>query len=883
MGHSRRTVLSTGLGLAGAGLLRAVAGARSRYHVRRRSVHARRRLGLSRAERRRALDAARAGAARAGRRHAGGARRRRLGGREPTSASQRRAPRHRLRDARLGAFGPRRGRRPRAARDYWYRFTSGGAQSPVGRTRTAAARGTLPNRMTLAVASCQHFEQGHYAAYRAIAADALDVVVHVGDYIYEGRGTSRVRTHDAPECHTLEDYRQRYAIYKSDPHLKAAHAAGPWMLVSDDHEVANDYAAEHSGQDDPPELFLARRAAAYQAYYEHLPLPRRLVPFDGRQRLYTSRASATSRPCSCSTAASTARRRPARRDRSSSRAPSSTRTSARCSATSQEQWLRRALGGEHGALEPARPADAARAFRSERRRPARLLGRRLERLPRRARAARRGAAGAARRESRRLRAATSTRSSSTTCTPWPRTTIRPSSRPSSSRARSAARKGGAGDVRSLAGREPERAARAQRLPRLRARRSRARAVARGARGRRRRRSRRLARRTCSPRSTSRAANPASRASTHAAAARLSHRRARKITAMTFRHHATGTRLSAFAPRRLVAVCAAFPSPSQETTPVTPIIPYPTETRTLPNGLNVIVVPMPSDGLAAYWSIVRTGSRDEYEPGRTGFAHFFEHMMFRGTERYPGRRLQPRHHDDRRRRERVHDRRPHGVPPRDGGRGPRAGHGPRERPLPEPLVRRRRVPDRGRRRLRRVPQVAHGPRVRALRAARRRRVRAPSVRPHDARLRARHRDHADAVRLLARVLQPLLPAREHRAVHRRRRDAGRRVCARREVLRRLAARLRAAADSHGARADGRAARRRPLRRPDAADRAGRLQAARATTRPTARASPRISSPTSRSARRARRTAGSCSTSKSSRISTRALRTTATRACSRSTRA
>ena len=68
--------------------------------------------------------------------------------------------------------------------------------------------------------------------------------------------------------------------------------------------------------------------------------------------------------------------------------------------------------------------------------------------------------------------------------------------------------------------------------------------------------------------------------------------------------------------------------------MTPIIPYPTETRTLPNGLKIIVVPMPSDGLVAYWSIVRTGSRDEYEEGRTGFAHFFEHMMFRGTERYP---------------------------------------------------------------------------------------------------------------------------------------------------------------------------------------------------------------------------------------------------------
>ena len=93
---------------------------------------------------------------------------------------------------------------------------------------------------------------------------------------------------------------------------------------------------------------------------------------------------------------------------------------------------------------------------------------------------------------------------------------------------------------------------------------------------------------------------------------------------------------------LLALCAAalatawatLPSSSQETSAVKPIIPFPTETRTLPNGLTMIVTKMPSDGLAAYWTVVRTGSRDEYEPGRTGFAHFFEHMMFRGTERFP---------------------------------------------------------------------------------------------------------------------------------------------------------------------------------------------------------------------------------------------------------
>jgi zinc protease len=86
---------------------------------------------------------------------------------------------------------------------------------------------------------------------------------------------------------------------------------------------------------------------------------------------------------------------------------------------------------------------------------------------------------------------------------------------------------------------------------------------------------------------------------------------------------------------LLGVCAvAAVCSSQEVPDVTPIIPFPTETRMLTNGLTVIAVPMPSDGLVAYWSIVRTGSRDEYEEGRTGFAHFFEHMMFRGTERFP---------------------------------------------------------------------------------------------------------------------------------------------------------------------------------------------------------------------------------------------------------
>jgi zinc protease len=104
--------------------------------------------------------------------------------------------------------------------------------------------------------------------------------------------------------------------------------------------------------------------------------------------------------------------------------------------------------------------------------------------------------------------------------------------------------------------------------------------------------------------------------------------------MTFRSPSQRTRLLALCAATLAAAWPTLPSSSQEASAVTPIIPFPTETRTLPNGLTVIVAQMPSDGLAAYWTVVRTGSRDEYEPGRTGFAHFFEHMMFRGTERFP---------------------------------------------------------------------------------------------------------------------------------------------------------------------------------------------------------------------------------------------------------
>lgn len=180
------------------------------------------------------------------------------------------------------------------SRPYWYRFVAGGARSPVGRTRTTPALDVRPDRLRIAVASCQQYEHGYFSAYRHMCEDELDLVLHVGDYIYELTwGDDRVRDHAAPECHTLDDYRARYALYRSDADLQAAHAAYPWLVTWDDHEVDNDYANDVSEQDDERALFLARRAAAYKAYYEHMPLPRRAVPFGPDLRLHTERAFGT--------------------------------------------------------------------------------------------------------------------------------------------------------------------------------------------------------------------------------------------------------------------------------------------------------------------------------------------------------------------------------------------------------------------------------------------------------------------------------------------------------------------------------------------------------------------------------------------------------------
>ena len=172
-------------------------------------------------------------------------------------------------------------------RVYWYRFHAGDATSPVGRTRTLPKPGSEVDRLRFAFASCQHYETGLFTAYRHMATEDLDVVFHLGDYIYEGAGRDgQVRKHHGLEPTTLPEYRNRYAQYKLDPDLQAAHAAFPFIVTPDDHEVENNYADATSETDDPRDAFLRRRAAAYQAYYEHMPLRRRSVPSGPGIQLY---------------------------------------------------------------------------------------------------------------------------------------------------------------------------------------------------------------------------------------------------------------------------------------------------------------------------------------------------------------------------------------------------------------------------------------------------------------------------------------------------------------------------------------------------------------------------------------------------------------------
>jgi alkaline phosphatase D len=170
------------------------------------------------------------------------------------------------------------------ARWYWYRFRvtggpTGTVESPIGRTRTAPSLGAALDRFRFAFVSCQNWQDGYFTAHRYLAKEDLELVVHLGDYIYESAiKTDAVRPHDGAVPTTLDGYRRRYALYKTDPDLQAAHAAFPWVLTWDDHEVVDNYAGSLQNAASNRESFLLRRAAAYRAYYEHQPLRRSSLP-----------------------------------------------------------------------------------------------------------------------------------------------------------------------------------------------------------------------------------------------------------------------------------------------------------------------------------------------------------------------------------------------------------------------------------------------------------------------------------------------------------------------------------------------------------------------------------------------------------------------------
>ena len=157
---------------------------------------------------------------------------------------------------------------------FYYRFSAGGKVSQVGKTRTLPAANAAVDRLRMAYASCQHYEHGYFTAYKYMLKEDLDLVMFLGDYIYEsGPGKKGVRMHDSGPLTALEDYRKRYVLYKKDTALQAMHAACPWLMTWDDHEVQNDYAALYPGTHGPyVSDFPKRRAAAYQAYYEHMPI-----------------------------------------------------------------------------------------------------------------------------------------------------------------------------------------------------------------------------------------------------------------------------------------------------------------------------------------------------------------------------------------------------------------------------------------------------------------------------------------------------------------------------------------------------------------------------------------------------------------------------------
>ncbi|MQA02543.1 MAG: alkaline phosphatase [Streptosporangiales bacterium] len=175
-------------------------------------------------------------------------------------------------------------------REYFYRFRAGDRVSPVGRTRTAPPHDAA-TPVRFAVASCQNWQNGYFTPLAHLADQDVAVVFFLGDYIYESKPHKKeyVRQHEGDgEPMTLEQYRNRYAQYRTDPNLQAAHANAPWVVTFDDHEVDNNYAADvpQDPDDQSHKEFRKRRKAAMRAYFEHMPLRYRAHPHGAAMRLY---------------------------------------------------------------------------------------------------------------------------------------------------------------------------------------------------------------------------------------------------------------------------------------------------------------------------------------------------------------------------------------------------------------------------------------------------------------------------------------------------------------------------------------------------------------------------------------------------------------------
>ena len=172
-------------------------------------------------------------------------------------------------------------------RPYFYRFEAGGERSPVGRARTFPLVPAEPQRLRFGVAGCQDYQAGYYTAFRHLADEELDFVFHYGDYIYEyGPDSPAVRQHIGGVIMSLDDYRRRHSQYRMDADLQAAHAAHAFFMTFDDHEVANNWAGDNDETGIPPEVFRLRRAAAFQAWYEHMPVRRDQLPIGSEIQLY---------------------------------------------------------------------------------------------------------------------------------------------------------------------------------------------------------------------------------------------------------------------------------------------------------------------------------------------------------------------------------------------------------------------------------------------------------------------------------------------------------------------------------------------------------------------------------------------------------------------